>query len=180
MAFWRKQFPNMPIAEFDLIFNRYSHIAPMVESAPRLIQADAISVPVSLFQKNAFVRYVAVVTQPIDTDGHIDRATLESDYLVISGWGPWSGPLNSHELEIVMTPSAIGMPIRTSVLRPDLPSGTQGRVSALNGFSLQIPLTAPATMPALCVVAHDASTGKRSLLRNPANLPNCRLSQESK
>ena len=180
MAFWRKQFPDMPIGEFETIFNRYSHIVPMVEGAPRLIQADAISVPVSLFQKNAFVRYVAVVTQPIDTDGHIDSATLESDFLVISGWGPWSGPLNSHELEIVMTPSATGTAIRALVLRPDLPSGTQGRVAALNGFSLHIPLTVPASMPAFCLVAHDTSTGKRSLLRNPANLPNCRLSQESK
>ena len=180
MAFWRKQFPDMPIGEFETIFNRYSHIVPMVEGAPRLIQADAISVPVSLFQKNAFVRYVAVVTQPIDTDGHIDSATLEPDFLVISGWGPWSGPLDSHELEIAMTPSATGTPIRALVLRPDLPSGTQGRVSALNGFSLHIPLAAPASMPAFCLVARDTSTGKRSLLRNPANLPNCRLSQESK
>ena len=180
MAFWRKQFPDMPIAEFETIFNRYSHIAPMTESVPRLLQADAIVVPVSLFQKTAVVRYVPVVTQAIDTDGQIDSAIVEPAHVVISGWGPWSGPLDAHELEIVMTPSATGRPIRALVLRPDLPSGTQGKVSVLNGFSLRIPAAGVATMPALCLVAHDTSTGKRTLLRNPPHLPYCKLSDQPK
>lgn len=182
LEFWRNRFPEMSTTESETIFNRYSRIVPVRESTPRLLHADAVAVPVSPFQKRAFpfVRYIPSVTHLIDTDGHIDRATLEPGHLVISGWGPWTGPLDAHELEVSITPSATGAPIRTLVIRPDLPSGTQQRVSALNGFSLRIPLTAVATMPALCLVAHDTSTGKRFLLHNPPNLPYCRLSRESK
>ena len=180
LAFWRAQFPDMPIAEFERLFNRYSHIIPLPESAPRLLQGDAIVVPVSLFQKTAFVRYVPAVAQAIDTDGHIDSAVLAPGQLVVSGWGPWTGPPDAHELEILIAPLATGAALRTLVIRPDLPPGTQQRVSALNGFSLRIPLTASATMPTLCLVAHDTSTGKRSLLHSPPDLPYCKLSYESK
>jgi len=179
LDFWRKRFPDMPSAEFDTIFNRYSHIVPVEESAPRLIQADSVAVPVGMFQKTALVRYVPSPMQPLDDDGHIDSAALEPGRLVVSGWGPWTGPLESHELEISVSPPASGAPTRALVIRSDLPSATRQRVSASNGFSLTIPLSAGATPPALCLVAHDTTTGKRTLLHNPPELPYCQISIDS-
>lgn len=179
LEFWRKRFPDMPTAEFETIFNRYSHIIPLAESTPRLILGDAVAVPVGLFQKTAPVRYDPSPTQPLDVDGQIDGAVLESGRLVVSGWGPWTGPLEAHELEISIAPPASGVPTQTLVIRPDLPSGTQQRVSASNGFSLTIPLDAGTIPHALCLVAHDTTTGKRTLLRNPPGLAYCQFSIES-
>jgi hypothetical protein len=50
LAFWRRRYPDLPAAEFDTIFNRYSHIIPNEESAPRLLALDSVGVPVSLEQ----------------------------------------------------------------------------------------------------------------------------------
>jgi len=51
LVFWHKHFPDLPFSEFNLIFNRYSHIIATDTKVPRLIHADAIEVPVSLFQE---------------------------------------------------------------------------------------------------------------------------------
>jgi hypothetical protein len=179
LTFWRKQFPDMPIAKFNMIFNRYSHIIPMAESAPRLHLGDAVVVPVSLFQKPGQVRYLPSPLQSLQLDGYIDRAVIESDELVVSGWGPWTGPLEAHELEVSVTATTFGPPTRSLMIRPDLPPATAQKVSALNGFSLRIPLGTAATVPALCLVAHDASTGKRTLLHNPPDVPYCHQTRSS-
>ena len=180
LEFWRNQFPDMSTTEFETIFNRYSHIVPVEENAPRrMIEADAVAVPVGLFQKHAPVRYVPSPTQQLDVDGHIDRAVLEAGGLVLLGWGPWTGPLEAHELEISIAPPTSGAPTRALAIRLDLPPGTQQRISALNGFSLTIPLSAGAIPHALCLVAHDPTTGKRTLLHNPPEFPYCQISIES-
>lgn len=181
LAFWRKQFPDIPIDKFDMIFNRYSHIIPAAENAPRLLQGDAVIVPVSLFQKSAQVRYLTSPMQSIQLEGYIDRAIIESGGLVVSGWGAWTGPLESHELEVSVTAPTSGPPVRSLSIRADLPPATAQKVSALNGFTLRIPLGAGVvTVPALCLVAHDTSTNKRTLLHNPPNVPYCQLFQSSK
>jgi hypothetical protein len=180
LAFWRKQFPDIPIAKFDTIFNRYSHIIPTTESTPRLLQEDAVIVAVSLFQKLAQVRYFPSPMQALQLEGYIDRAVIESGDLVVSGWGPWTGPLETHELEVSVTGTTFGPPTRSLVIRRDLPLATGQRVSVLNGFSLRIPLGAALTVPALCLVSHDASTGKRALLHNPPDVPYCQQFHVSK
>jgi hypothetical protein len=179
MEFWRKRFPDTPKVEFETVFNRYSHIIPNGESQPRLLSLDSVGVPIGPFQRTASVRYVPSPMQSHEVDGHIDKVVLEPGRLVVSGWGPWSGPLEAHELEISVAPAASGPPRRSMLIRPDLPAGTRQRVSALNGFSLIIPLSAGATPRALCVVAHDASTGKRTLLQNPPELPYCQRANEA-
>ncbi len=173
LTFWRKLFPDMPVAKFDTIFNRYAHIIPAAENAPRLLLNDAVIVPVSLFQKTAQVRYLPSPMQSLQLEGHIDRAVIESGDLVVSGWGSWTGPLDSHELEVSVIAATFGPPMRSLVIRPDLPLATARRVSALNGFMLRIRLGGNVTIPAICVIAHDASTGKRTLLQNPPDVPYC-------
>ena len=101
LAFWRRHFPDLPAAEFDTIFNRYSHIVPSEESAPRLRQADAVGVPVDLFQGSAVrapARYAPAPTPLPEVDGHIDKVAFESGRLLVVGWGTWSGPPEGHEL----------------------------------------------------------------------------------
>jgi hypothetical protein len=163
----------MPIAKFDSIFNRYSHIIPRAERMPVLLQDDAVVVPVSLFQKAAQVRYLPSPIQSLQLDGNIDRAVIESGDLVVTGWGPWTGSLETHELEVSVIAATFGPPMRSLVIRPDLPLATARRVSALNGFMLRIRLGGNVTIPPICVIAHDASTGKRTLLQNPPDVPYC-------
>lgn len=173
LDFWRKQFPDMPKDEFKTIFNRYAHIIPHPENAPRLLQADAVAVPVKLFQKLPPVRYVASPAQALLRDGYVGQAFMESGQLVISGWGPWSGPLEAHELEITLNASPLGPPTRAVVIRLDLPPATANKVSALNGFTVQVPLGEQTKLPSLCLVAYDSSTGQRRLLHNPPEVPYC-------
>jgi hypothetical protein len=170
----------MPTAKFDMIFNRFSHIVPVRETSPRLLLDHAIAVPVGMFQEAAPpVRYVPSPTRLYEVDGYIDKADLEPGRLVISGWGPWTGSIETHELEVSVLPAASGPPRRSVLVRADLPAATRQRVSALNGFSLSIPLATDASSPALCVVAHDARTGKRTLLQNPPNLFSCPRANEA-
>jgi hypothetical protein len=176
LDFWRKRFPEMPSTELETVFNRYSHIIPGEENEPRLMSLDSISVPLSPFQKMAPIRYVTPPAQTLDVDGNIDGVAIEHGALVVSGWGPWTGPLEAHELEVSVTAATLGPPTRSLVIRPDLPPGTAQRVSAMNGFTLRIPLAAGVTSSALCLVAHDASTDKRTLLHNPPAVPYCQRS----
>lgn len=180
LEFWRKRFSEMPTTEFDMLFNRYSHIIPLVENVPRLLQNDAVIVPVGLFQKTAPIRYTPSPTRDLDEDGNIDRVAIEHGDLLVSGWGPWIGPLETHELEVSVNATTFGTPARSLVIRPDLPAATERKVSALNGFSLRIPLGSGVMVPALCLVAYDASTGKRTLLHNPPDVPYCQQSKQPK
>jgi len=179
LEFWRKRFPEMPTTEFETVFNRYSHIIPREETKPRLLSPDSVSVPVRAFQKTAPIRYVPSPSRVLDVDGNIDRVAIEHGDLLVSGWGPWTGPLDTHELEVSVNATTFGPPTRLLVIRPDLPPATAQKVSVLNGFSLRIPLGAGVTVPALCLFAHDASTGKRTLLHNPPGVPYCQQFQWS-
>ena len=177
LDFWRKQFPDMPAPEFNQIFNRYSHIIPTASNAPRLLQNDAVMVPVSLFQMPEQTRYIPLPIPTLPLEGHVDSVSIESGVLVVMGWAAWAGPSGSHALEVAMSDPAPGQPVRSLAIRNDLPPATGQKVSALNGFSLRIPLSAGKVFPALCVVAHDTTTGKRTLLHNPPDVPYCQSVQ---
>ena len=174
LDYWRKQFPEIANDEFQRLFNRYSHIIPMATPIPRLLQDDAIIVPIRSFQKDAAqVRYVSTPNRTDGMAGHIDTATFDQGQAFISGWGPWTGPPGTHELEVSISPEATGPSFGSMVLRPDLPSATNGQVAASNGFSLIIPLAEGTTQVAVCLVAYDSSTGKRLLVQNPPDLAYC-------
>jgi hypothetical protein len=171
LAFWHKQFPDMPVDTLNSIFNRYSHIIPVAENTPRMVSLDAVAVPVSLFQKSAQVHYLPSPKQPLIIEGNIDNAIIESGDLVVSGWGAWTGALASHELELSIAAPTTKPPLRSLSIRADLPP--HKNISALNGFTLRIPLGIQTEVPAFCLVAHDTSTNKRTLLHNPPGIPYC-------
>ena len=177
LKFWRSRFPELPEAEFNAIFNRYSRVDVLDEDAPRMVYTDTVGVPVDLFQKTAPVRYALQPMRKLPIKGHVDAAVVEDGNLVVVGWGPWRGPLTSQELEVTLTPasSTSGAPRRSLVVRKDLPPATHQEYSGLNGFSLRIPLIAGAPRPAVCIVAYDRSTGHRALLTNPAGLAYCEM-----
>lgn len=177
LEFWRNRFPQLPQAEFNTIFNRYSRVDVLEEDAPRLVYGDTVGVPLDAFQKAAPVRYMPGPAKGLTIKGHIDTAVLENGNLVLSGWGAWTGPVMAQELEVTLTPAASsnGLPQHFLRVRKDLPLATNQEISALNGFLLRIPLVAGAPRPAVCVVAHDTSTGHRSLLHNPTELDYCQM-----
>lgn len=177
LTFWRSRYPDMPPAEFNTIFNRYSHIMPLPECRPRLIQADAIAVPVGT-HKFAQARYVQAPLPATETGGgSIDRVERKDDLLKLSGWGSWTGPIQGRVMEVSADSMPTGPAIQVTNIRADLPLSTDGKVSALSGFTLSIPLGSGVTHPSVCLVAYDKSTGKRNLLSNPPDLPYCKLRQ---
>lgn len=173
IAFWHARFPQLPPDQFEVTFNRYSHIVPMNEGAPRLLQSDAIIVPVNLFQKTAPVRFVSEQVAANGMGGHLEKPFIDRGSLVVSGWGIWSGPPSAHELEILMDPPPAAAPLRAIVVRPDLPAATAQKVAASNGFTLSIPLATSAPPKTLCVFSRDAVLKKRFLLNSPPGAPAC-------
>ena len=175
LDFWRHRFPELPQAEFDTIFNRYAHIRPGTNDVPRLVQADVIGVPVGRFQKTAPARYAAAPPRALEMQGHIDTAVVEKDQWVLTGWGGWTGPVSAHALDVTLASIPATTPTRVLLMRTDLPAFTHRQASALNGFSLRIPLVIGAPKPAICIVARDTSTGRKTLLHNPPGLAYCHL-----
>lgn len=51
LEFFRAIFPEMPAGEFSEVFNRYANIMGRSEQGPRLLQSDAIIVPIDTFMK---------------------------------------------------------------------------------------------------------------------------------
>ena len=178
LGFWRTRFPDMPTREFETVFNRFSHIVPVQEERPRLLAEHAVGVPVQPFltANPIQVRYVSKIPQDLQSDGYIDRAELRSNSVAIMGWASWTGPAKDHALELKMTPEPAGEALSSVLVRSDLPQVTKQGVSALNGFTLLVPLVEGSYMPRVCVVAYDMSTGRRSLLRNPAGVDYCAMS----
>ena len=173
LEFWRKRFPDMPVDEFRLIFNRYAHIMAVPEPAPRLVRADLVAVPISLVRAAAPVIYGSPPAPRPDIGGNLERASIENGQLTLSGWAPWRGGIEMHILEISLSLPTAGPAMRSIQLRPDLVVATKLETSLLNGFVIRIPLQDPAAPLAACIVAHDPTTGERFLLPNPANLPPC-------
>jgi hypothetical protein len=171
-AFWRSHFPELGDEEVERTFNRYAHIVPAAETAPRLVRFDAIFVPMDRFAPVGTTRAAPAPVATATRGGSIDAATIERGALVLWGWAPWSGPVRSHDLEYAIDPPAMGAPARAVVLRADLAAHFGRGDAALNGFLLTIPLAVPDRLPAACLFARDAS-GERVLLNNPANLPYC-------
>lgn len=51
LEFFRAVFPEMPAADFNEVFNRYANVMGRPEPVPRLLQSDAIVVPIDTFAK---------------------------------------------------------------------------------------------------------------------------------
>lgn len=178
LDFWRMRFPSLPAYELETIFNRFSHIVPVQEDVPRVLAEHAVGVPVQPFLTvNPIpVHYVPQVRQGLRPEGHVDHVEIRSNAMVISGWGAWTGPAKDHILEVKMTPEPVGEASSSVLVRADLPQATHHGVSALNGFTLRVPLDKGSHLPRVCVVAFDSSTGRRSLLHNPVGLEYCAMS----
>ena len=178
LEFWRPRFPDMPTNEFETAFNRFSHIVPVQEERPRLLAEHAVGVPIRPFMtaNSIQVRHVPMIPQGLQSDGHIDRAELRSNSVAIMGWASWTGPAKDHVLEVKMTSEPAGEALSSVLVRSDLPQATKQAISALNGFTLLVPLAEGSRLPRICIVSHDMSTGRRSLLRNPAGVDYCAMS----
>lgn len=174
LSFWRRQFPEMAEPEFLGIFNRYSHIIAANEAAPRLLQDDAIIVPVGQFQKGLPAdRSLAPPEASMREGGVIDSIFVSGGHVALMGWAPWTAPPQQHRLELFLVPDVPARATSYMVLRPDLPAVTRGKVAASNGFSLTIALDRPVGPIAMCLVAYDPVTGTRTLIRNPPAVPSC-------
>ncbi|MBK9954584.1 MAG: hypothetical protein IPP18_05445 [Rhodocyclaceae bacterium] len=178
LRFWRQQFPDVPPYEFDTVFNRFSHIVPVQEGHPRLLAEHAVGVPVQPFlTTNPIpVRYVSKIPHGLQSDGHIDRVELRSNGVAIMGWAAWTGPVKDRVLEVKVIPEPAGEALSSVLVRSDLPRATDQGVSALNGFTLLVPLPSGSDLPSVCVVAYDTRTGRRVLLLNPTGVAYCSMS----
>jgi hypothetical protein len=178
LGFWRTRFSDMPTNEFETVFNRFSHIVPVQEERPRLLAEHAVGVPVQPFLtvNPIQVRYISKIPQDLQSYGHVDRAELRSTGVALMGWAGWTSPVKDRVLEVKVTPEPTGEALSSVLIRSDLPQATKQAVSALNGFTILVPMAQGSSLPRVCVVAYDASTGQRSLLRNPVGVHYCDMS----
>ena len=181
LEFWRRQFPELSAAELNQVFNRYSHIHLTGDiEKPDSPQLDVIRVPFNHFSRAGHLpaHYVNFSSLPDKKDGEFKVEIKDDKQLVLKGWAPWQEPLLEHALEIMITPVTIGEPKNEMMMRPDLPMNTNHQVSALNGFTLRIPVNG--NVSSLCLVSLDVSTGRRILLNNPEGLPYCDLNEKKR
>lgn len=176
LAFWRAQYPDMTDTAFNTVFNRFSHIVASDGADPKLLLDHAISIPVAKFQQKEMpARHVAMPEQTYPTGGHIDQLVIDNGKIIISGWAPWSGPVEAHVLEVATLPVTSGALRHVVRIRPDLPQATNHAVSALNGFMLTVAWPMDHPIESLCVWAYDSSTEKRVVLMGTASTPSCQL-----
>lgn len=158
---WRRYFPDLPPAEFDRLFNRFAHVVPIDEPAPRFLQAHVIGVPRRPFEKD--IRWPVATTTaagPVahaHASGHVDTLTLRDGRLVVAGWAPWRGLGPGQGLKVY---SDIGLDVvrfeRTR--REDVVRVMNGPALEFSGFVLQLQPSRPLADLAslrLCVVAEE-------------------------
>jgi hypothetical protein len=175
LEFWRKQYPDMDQAQFNNLFNRYSHIDTSYENLPKLIAADAIQVPVSLFLKapKIEVKYITRVPKFTKKSGALEGADIRADVLYLRGWANWRKQEGIRGLEVFVEPSVMNsIPLVAVVPRLDL-AGEGNEVSAVfSGFEIQIPY-ADLKMQSICIFSVDQISRERVLLNNPAGIKYC-------
>lgn len=180
LSFWRMQYPDMAETAFNSVFNRFSHIVASESDAPRLLVDHAIAIPVEKFQQAGMPAWhVAMPEKTYPTAGHIDSVVIDNGRLVISGWAPWSGPVEGRALEVATFPKTSGPLLHMVRIREDLPQATGHKVSALNGFTLVVPWIASEPIKSLCVLAYDTSTGQRAMLAATSSSPTCQVGIEN-
>lgn len=172
LAFWRERFPELDDAQRERLFNRYAHIMPAAEVAPRLVRFDAVFVPTAPFVQAGTLRAVASPGPSEARGGSLDAAAIEDGALVLWGWAPWTGPVATHDLAFAIDAPVPSAAAHAPVLRADLAEHFGRSEAALNGFLLRIPLADASRLPPTCVYALNAG-GERVLLANPAHLPYC-------
>ncbi|MEN5178799.1 DUF7657 domain-containing protein [Comamonas odontotermitis] len=173
MEFWKKHFPEIPSDQLNLIFNRYSHINPAAIPYPKLLQADAIAVPINRFTKTSQVIEVSHYPENLPNDGYFSLERKSPDIMQLNGWAGWKGATDSHGMEIIFDSKLNEKIEMISILRPDLPKNTNQRISALNGFQIMIPRSDVKNPTCITLISVDRSTGERRLLTNPPEIPLC-------
>jgi len=181
LAFWKQHFPHMPQDELDAVFNRYAHIIPTFDRNPRLLQPDAIAIPAADFITEPNVRYLNTSYATTDRGGNIDSAELDGNSLLLSGWAPWSGGMETQALEVFMNPEPAGAAKRLVVLRPDVAKALGRDELMMSGFKLRIPFHEKLShKPEICIYFHKTQGEPPVLLQNPPGLPYCQTSESMK
>ncbi len=178
LTFWKQHFPLIPQDELEAVFNRYAHIIPTFDPNPRLLQPDAVAVPAADFITEPNVRYLDEPYATPDKGGSIDSAELKGNSLLLSGWAPWSGGVDTQALEIFVSSETAGSAQRLVVLRPDVAKALQRDNLITSGFQLRIPFHKQLTQkPRICVYSREKEGGNPIKLQNPPDLPDCKSNE---
>jgi len=181
LAFWQDHFPNLSDSDLNNVFNRYSHIWLTLNTEPRVIQSDVVSVPAADFIAKSDVHYLKTPHRTNDKSGAIDSAELDGNSLVLSGWAPWSGGMETQALEVFMNPEPAGAAKRLVVLRPDVAKALGRDELMMSGFKLRIPFHEKLShKPEICIYFHKTQGEPPVLLQNPPGLPYCQTSESMK
>ena len=147
LAFFRKYFPAMNAAQFNLIFNRYAHIQLCGDPLPNAPlasgrEADLIRLPMEVFAPVRNSRRLSlggVQRQAclIPAGGAIERTTPQGAQLTIEGWAPWKG---ENATQGIRTLSSRALRVETlfTVPRPDIAESMNDYGYVKSGFRLRL------------------------------------------
>jgi hypothetical protein len=138
---WRRYFPDLPAAEFNVDFNRFLHVQPIDEPSLRFLHPNVLGVPGGMFEKD--FRWPARVTRlsgPVEhahESGNVDARELRNGRLVVAGWAPWRGLAPGQTLTIY---SDVDLRVVqfARVERPDVARVMNDPELAFSGFVLEL------------------------------------------
>jgi hypothetical protein len=171
-------YPDLEPMASNALFNRYMHVLPQVQWAPKLVQADLVTLPPDPFAIPLPVELAAAAGNPAAA-GLVE--TVEFVRLgehrwgaTLAGWAPWSGVDATQRLKVAMAPQ-VGRIVSASAFRlprPDIvmAQNDPSRFAAGLGLRLEIEtLGALEKGPAeaLSVIATDGRQGDRLLRQAP-------------
>lgn len=177
LEFFRQKFPDLGESKLNEIFNRYAHIILVNEHKPKLLQSDAVTIPISTFNKSArMVKIGMPNTVPFQVSGFIDSFVNEGKSYKVVGWAPWKGENSSQSLYLI-----VNYPVKDTHLstmsRPDVASSLGSDDYLLSGFSVEFTLNDTEKIKpdniSLCLVAVDTNTNQNFVVAELRNRNFC-------
>jgi putative flippase GtrA len=174
MNFFREIFPRMKSKQFEVLFNRYSHISFDFNYHPYLLQRDAVRIPIERFSaRPARELWVKLTDKPPRTvdelEGNIDGLEWNPDRstLKISGWALTNGWKANRRLTLLV-PGGTSIFRATPIARYDVARHFNFDDRFLkSAFIINVSVEAGRPKPEyICVWSWDEEFGRRLLKVN--------------
>jgi hypothetical protein len=162
-------YPDLDAKTFNRVFNRYAHVAPRVQWAPSVVQADLVALPPDPFSISLPIEVAAPAT------GLAKAGALETVETVrlgqgrwgvtASGWAPWSGVAAGQGLRVALVDPDLVQIVGASAYRlprPDIVLARNDPQAFAAGFGLRLEIESkspPDGRAALVVVGVDPGRG---------------------
>ncbi|HEY3694271.1 DUF7657 domain-containing protein [Phenylobacterium sp.] len=172
---FRRVFPDLDAAAFNVTFNRYEHLKPTVQWSPTLIQEDLAAIPPDSFATPLALELAAQPSAAAGAGGAVEEiaATRLGPArwgVTASGWSPWRGVAAGQRLRVALDPHC-GRIVQGRAFRlprPDIIAATNDPANFAAGFGARLVVETARDLPsfptgALRIESIDPQAGPRTL-----------------